>query len=167
MHEHGQAPIFNIPYSHSLLSSIILSVIAGGFGYFTIGRTKRVFWIIFSLTLSHWVLDWVVHRPDLPLYPGGVGYGLGLWDYPVFSYSLEMSLVLAGTLFWVSKTRAQSGLYKVLPWVLFCLMAVFQYTFIFTPPENPTPIMLGGLAGVTYIGLAGLIAWAESGRSWI
>ena len=167
LHQPGELPLFNIPYSHSLVSALILSAVAGGAGYIMIGRAKRIFWILFSLTLSHWVLDWLVHLPDLPLYPGGNGYGLALWRFPIISYGLEMGFVLIGTLFWLRKSRAVSFLYNILPWILFVIFAGLQYTFIFDPPENPTPVMLAGLAMVTYIGLAGLIAWAESGRRWV
>ena len=167
VHKAGEVPLLHIPYSHSLLSAVILSVIAGGVSYFTIGRTKRIFLVFFSLTFSHWILDWIVHRPDLPLYPGGAEYGLGLWNYPVLSFCLEMGLVALGTLWWLSRSRAKSRLYTVLPWVLFGLMLMFQYTFIFAPPPAPTPMMVVTMAMVTYAGLAGLIAWAESGRSWI
>jgi len=38
--------------------------------------------IVALLVVSHWVLDWLVHRPDLPLYPGGPKVGLGLWNHP-------------------------------------------------------------------------------------
>jgi len=167
IHAAGEVPLFNVPYSHSLISSLILSGMAGGIGCLFIGRKKRIFWIIFSLTFSHWILDWVVHRPDLPLYPGGVGYGLGLWNFPVLAFCLEMGLVYLGTFWWLSKSRAKSRLYTILPWGLVGIMTMFQYVFIFAPPAAPTPIMTATLGMVTYVGLAGLIAWAESGRSWI
>lgn len=162
----GAVPEFHIPYSHSLLSALILSAIAGAAGYIAIGRTRRVFWIIFSLTLSHWVLDWLVHIPDLPLYPGGRDYGLGLWQFPRFAYGLEMGLVLAGTLFWTRKSRAKSPIYTALPWVLFGIMAAFQYVFIFMPPVDPAPLQTAIMGLVTYAVLAGLIAWTEAGRPW-
>lgn len=166
LHAAGKVPLLYIPYSHSLLSALILSAIAGGFGYFAIERARRVFWVLFSLTFSHWILDWVVHLPDLPLYPGGANYGLGLWNFPILSYGLEMGLVLFGTIWWLSKSRARSVLYTVLPWCLFGIMALFQYTFIFAPPAAPSPVMTAVMAMITYIGLAGLIAWTESGRDW-
>src|SRR5580698_91680 len=67
------------PWSHSLL---MLCVWASAFGgiYHAITRYRAGAIAIWIGVVSHWVLDWVTHRPDMPLYPGGARYGLGLWN---------------------------------------------------------------------------------------
>ena len=45
---------------------------------------------------SHWVLDWLVHRPDLPLYDNSFKVGLGLWNYPALAFVLEIAVLFSG-----------------------------------------------------------------------
>src|SRR5215471_18702837 len=61
------------PYSHSLALLAVWGVV------FTL-VFGRNFAILAGLVVSHWVLDWITHRPDMPLYPGSAKYGLGLWN---------------------------------------------------------------------------------------
>jgi hypothetical protein len=61
---------------------------------------QRGGWVIGGVVFSHWILDLVVHRPDLPILPGNLGnlplLGFGLWNYPVASAIVELALVLGG-----------------------------------------------------------------------
>jgi len=105
--EGGQLPeathplAFNIPYSHSLLGALIISVCVALIYLLvrpTAGRKGAV--IMGGLAFSHWPLDWLVHRPDLPLIPhGDTLLGLGLWNYAWPTYALEVAL-LAGMMMW-------------------------------------------------------------------
>jgi membrane-bound metal-dependent hydrolase YbcI (DUF457 family) len=68
------------PISHSLLMALVWSALVGGV-YYGLRRDRRAAWVVAALVLSHWVLDFIVHRPDLPLWPGGQARaGLGLWN---------------------------------------------------------------------------------------
>ena len=60
----------------------MLCVWATAFGaiYYAITRYRPGAIAIWIGVVSHWVLDWVTHRPDMPIYPGGPRYGLGLWN---------------------------------------------------------------------------------------
>ena len=58
------------PWTHSLLTAAVWGVLAGG-AYAAIRADRRGGVIVGLLVVSHWVLDWIVHLPDLPLYPGG------------------------------------------------------------------------------------------------
>lgn len=86
----------DLPYSHSLVGSLLLSVIV----YWILVIAKRKSWaLITSLcVLSHWVIDWIVHTSDLSIFPGYDNVGLGLWNYPYLSFALEITLVLVGWL---------------------------------------------------------------------
>ena len=69
------------PYSHSLLALVVWGLLLA-WGYRLLaGNGRRAFLIIFSLVVSHWVLDYLTHRPDMPLYPGSAKFGLGLWHW--------------------------------------------------------------------------------------
>src|SRR5215208_4533406 len=67
------------PYSHSLVLLLVwgaaMALVCSPFA-----RGRHVFAVISALVVSHWVLDFITHRPDMPLYPGGAKLGLGLWN---------------------------------------------------------------------------------------
>lgn len=89
-------------YTHSLVGALLLSALAG----LLAGRFwgKRGGYVIAGVVFSHWILDLLVHRPDLPILPGNLGnlplLGFGLWQYPVVSAILELALILGGTWFY-------------------------------------------------------------------
>ena len=93
-------PIIHADYTHSLLGALILSAGFGGFGAWRWDR--RVGLVLGGVAFSHWVLNLVVHRADLPLLPGNAGglplLGYGLWRFPVASILLEAALLLRGVL---------------------------------------------------------------------
>jgi len=113
----GDEPLSNIPYSHSLVTALIWSAI-GGF-LFKIFRPKagaKGFWVIFALVFSHWVFDLIVHRPDLPLWPGSkVELGFGIWNWPIVAFVLEIGLLFAAFLYWMRVTTEehQSSILKL------------------------------------------------------
>lgn len=86
----------DLPYSHSLAGALLLSVIV----YWILVIAKRKSWALIAAlcVLSHWVIDWIVHTPDLSILFGYGKVGLGLWNYPYLSFGLEIILVLAGWL---------------------------------------------------------------------
>lgn len=89
-------------YTHSLVGALLISAIAGLFAAWRWG--KRGGTIIAGVVFSHWILDLIVHRPDLPILPGNAGnlplLGFGLWQYPAVSAILELALVIGGTWFY-------------------------------------------------------------------
>ena len=70
---------YDYPFSHSLTMALRWAV-AVGLIYYLARRYVRGTWVVTVLVVSHWVLDFVSHRPDLPLWPGGPKVGLGLWN---------------------------------------------------------------------------------------
>ena len=84
--------------THSLVGALLLAALAGLLAQWRWGR--RVGAVIAAVAFSHWLLDLVVHRPDLPLLPGNAGgfplLGLGLWRWPAVSAAVELLLVLGG-----------------------------------------------------------------------
>ena len=97
----AQAPFMPLlfehyPYSHSLLALSVWAVLLGG-AYGAATRDRRGALVIAALVLSHWLLDVLVHRPDLPLVPGGdARFGLFLWSSPVVAIAVELALFAIG-----------------------------------------------------------------------
>lgn len=85
-------------YTHSLVGALLIAAAAGLLANLRWGRRGGL--LIAGVVFSHWVLDLLVHRPDLPILPGNAAslplLGLGLWDYPVISGAIELVLVLGG-----------------------------------------------------------------------
>jgi hypothetical protein len=75
---------------------------------------RRVGAVLGAVVFSHWVLDLIVHRADLPVLPGDVGnlplLGFGLWQVPAAAIAVELDLVLAGAyLYWRAAERVTSA----------------------------------------------------------
>ena len=170
-------PIFNIPWSHSLFSSLLLSGLAGlGFKLWKKLSGWRAFWVVSGLVFSHWILDFIVHRPDLPLFPGADEvYGLGVWNFPWLAYFLEVGLLFFGFVYWVSHTKPLQLQYRIAPWVLFVLMGGIQFMIVtmpglqvqngtFDPTSQPQGVFLSVSGLMTFFALAGTIGWIEAGR---
>lgn len=97
------------PISHSLLMGMVWGVVVGGV-YFVLRRYARGSLVVAALVLSHWVLDFIVHRPDLPFRPGGEGRaGLGLWNSWPASIAVELVLFSAGLWLYLDTTRPEDN----------------------------------------------------------
>jgi hypothetical protein len=103
---YGKA-IIHADYTHSLLGALILAALFG----LVAGRPwgRRTGMVLGAVVFSHWLLDLVVHRGDLPILPGNLGHlprlGLGLWKLPAVSIGVELALVVAGAwLYWRAAT---------------------------------------------------------------
>ncbi len=94
-------------YTHSLVGALLISAIAGLFAGWRWG--KQGGYVIAGVVFSHWILDLIVHRPDLPILPGNVGnlplLGFGLWEYPIVSAMVELVLVIGGIWFYYRAAR--------------------------------------------------------------
>ena len=96
--------LYDYPFTHSLLGSAIWAV---GFAI-VIGFAQRnlvaASWAGI-VVISHWVLDWLTHRPDLTISGSGQTYGLGLWNYPLAAISIELGIF--GAAFWLYSRRTK------------------------------------------------------------
>jgi len=143
------------PYSHSLLAACFWGLVIGGI-YFFRSRAKTAAWVVGACVVSHWVLDLIVHRPDLPLAPGlETRIGLGLWNSYPATIVVEVGLLLGGFLIYMRTTRARDlvgsiGLYA---FILFLLAAWLGAIF------GPPPPSVKALA-VTSLSIWITIAWA-------
>ncbi len=108
------AAIIHADYTHALLGALLLSALFGAVAGARWGRRTGA--VLAAVVFSHWVLDLVVHRADMPILPGNAGtlprLGFGLWRYPVASMAVELALVLLGAfLYWreARETAHSSG----------------------------------------------------------
>jgi len=108
---------YDYPISHSLVAAACWSLLVGGMHYF--GRRRFIDAAVIGLAvLSHWVLDFLVHRPDLPLWPGGPKVGLGLWNNWIAEIIVEVAIFAAGIWMYSSVTRARDRVGRYAFWAL-------------------------------------------------
>ncbi len=143
------------PYSHSLLALGVWGLTVG-VAYRGIAGGRRTVWVLGALVVSHWVLDWITHRPDMPLYPGSAKYGLGLWNSVPATIGIETAMYAAGLWIYAHATRARDGIghWGFLALAAF-LMLAYVVNIVSPPPPSPTAIAIAGLAAAVVLG-----AWA-------
>ena len=90
--------IINARYTHSLVGALLISATTGWLA--SLRWKKEGGKVIGAVVFSHWILDLLVHRPDMPILPGNIGdfplLGFGLWDFPRASALIELVLALGG-----------------------------------------------------------------------
>lgn len=149
------------PYSHSLLAQVLWGIGIGTF-YFAIGRAPRSAVVLALCVPSHWLLDFIVHRPDMPLVPGGGRYGLGLWNSLPATLAIEFALFAAGIALYLTGTRAKdrTGTYAL--WSLLLLLLLAYVGSVFGPPP-PTERAIAISALALWLTVA-WAAWADRHR---
>jgi membrane-bound metal-dependent hydrolase YbcI (DUF457 family) len=149
------------PWTHSAAAVALWAALLGGL-YFARRRSRAGAWTVAALVASHWLLDWLTHRPDLPLWPGGPKVGLGLWASVPGTVLVEGALFVAGAALYGTATRwkdgvGRFGLYAFLG--LLILIAVAG--LVGPPPPSPEAIGVAGLALWLFVPLA---AWIDRHR---
>ena len=134
------------PYTHSLLACLGWGLLAGLF-YFAARRDRRGASVVGLAVVSHWVLDWISHRPDLPLLPGGPKVGLGLWNSVAATVLLEGAIFGLGLALYSRSTRARD---RVGGWSLWALVVFLAAGYIGNllgpPPPSEKALAWVGLA---------------------
>ena len=156
----GNNPLTNItfisyPYSHSLLFASIWSLVFG-LAYAAIKRDGRTAVLLGLLVFSHWILDYLVHIPDLQLTPWTESrVGLGLWNSIPASLAAEAVLYVGGLALYLGATRAKNWVGHVSLWSLVLLLAGFYASTFFSPPPSSAQAM-----GWMGLGLWLIVLWA-------
>ena len=150
------------PYSHSLALLVVWGVVLAALSY-PFARGRHVSAVLVALVVSHWVLDVVSHRPDMPLYPGGPKFGLGLWNSIPATVAIEVPMFIAGLWIYTTVTHPRD---RIGTWAFASLIVTVLIIYaanIFSPP----PPSVKALTIVAMIG--GVIFtvwswWADSHR---
>jgi len=150
------------PLSHSLLTLIGWGVVLAVLYRWRSGDARAAT-VVALLVVSHWVLDFVTHVPDMPLYPGGPTVGLGLWNSVAGTVIIEGSMFVAGAWIYVTTTRARDAVGRYALWALLAFLVVSYVASLFTgPPPTLQAIEFGGIVfGWLFVGWA---AWADRHR---
>lgn len=156
--------LYHMPWSHSLPGALALSAAFGGL-YWLFARRDRVAgaMLVAAAAFSHWLLDLIVHVPDLLLWPGGPMVGFGLWNNLPLALGLEVALVIAGLAVYLTATKAQGIIGRISPFVLVgVLLALEAVHLLGEPPASGEELAIISLAA--FLVLAGLAAVADVTR---
>lgn len=151
------------PYSHSLVAVFAWACLFG-FIYFFGSRNKKGAILLSVLVISHWLLDLITHRPDLPLSFSETKFlGLGLWNNKIMAMIVEVAIFLLGSFIYLRSTRALNRSGKILLWsFLIFLTGVYAMNVFGPPPPDEKTIGYAGLLQWLFIGWG---YWIDKNRT--
>jgi hypothetical protein len=150
------------PVSHGLLALIGWGVLFAVLYRLRTGYARGAV-VVGLLVVSHWVLDFVTHRPDMPLWPGGAKVGLELWASVPGTIVVEGLLFAGGVALYAGATRARDALGRWGLWGLVALLVLLYAASLAptAPPSSAAFALVGVLLTVVLLGLA---AWVDRHR---
>lgn len=146
----------NYPWSHSLTMELAWGLAFGAL-YFLVTRYSRGALMVALLVPSHWLLDLIVHRADLPLYPGGAArFGLGLWNNPIATVIVEGIVFVIGVEMYAHTTKARDRAGRWGFWGLVTFLVLLYVVSAVSPPPG----------SVRALAWAALIGWPLTLWPW-
>ena len=151
------------PWTHSLVAASVWALLLALI-YLTLHRDTRGALLLGILVVSHWILDFIVHRPDLPIVPpDGTRVGLGLWNHVVATVLVESIIFAAAVWIYLSVTRAKRRRGTVAIWSLIAFLVIIYIANIAGPPPPGDKAVAWASLSLWLLPLWG--AWAERNRS--
>jgi hypothetical protein len=158
--ESNALDLYFMPYTHSLPGAVFWSALAGIL-WFLFRRSRPEAAVIAAAVFSHWLLDLLVHRPDLALFSDDVKVGLGLWNHKWLAFGAEAAVLIGGLLVYLRSSAARvrvnrSGAIVV----VLCFIALQASRVATTPvPGSDREIAIASLAA--YLAFALVTAFLD------
>jgi membrane-bound metal-dependent hydrolase YbcI (DUF457 family) len=154
-----------MPYTHSLVGSLFWAVMAYALFRWVVVKKKRVALIVALAVFSHWLLDLLVHTPDLPIWSDtSLKLGLGLWNNAIATYILEAAFLLVALWLYLRSTTATSkgGKYGMIVFVVILLLV--NIVNVFGPLQGDSKVVLAASALGAYFLFAAVAFWLDRKR---
>ena len=150
--------LYYMPYTHGLIGALILSAILGCVAaLFFRAQPVRVFAVIAAAVFSHWLLDFVVHVPDLPLWGDTMKVGLSLWRWAWISVPLEITILLAGAALYARYVPARPG-GNIWLWLFVGAMSAVEICNVWAPPpENARVVAITAILAYAVLALLAVL----------
>jgi len=143
---------YDYPFSHSLLMSIVWAVLFGGI-YYYVKKNLRNSIVVGCAVFSHWLLDFISHKPDLAIAPGiHFVLGLGLWNSIIGTIFIEGFFFIGAVYIYIRTTKSIDRIGNYAFWGLIALLLIsYIANIISPPPPNMTAVAYAGLAQWLFI----------------
>ena len=153
--------LYYMPYTHGLPGALVLSLVLGvDVALFAPGKRSATLLLVTAASFSHWLLDLLVHVPDLPLYGDSAKVGFGLWRHVILSLPLEWIFLGAGAWLYARATTFRSSKGRRVYWAFVLVLAALEAYANFGPaPAAPVPMAITSLT--FYALLAFAAGWVE------
>ncbi len=153
----------HMPWTHSLPAAVIWSVA----GLLLAKVLLRLNWgtalVVGLVVFSHWATDWLVHRPDLEIWPGGEKVGLALWNFPGAEKTLEMALIALAGSAWLWK-RGKYGRTAWPAMLFLAFLGALQMVGEFSEPAG-SAFAFARLGLVVYLAVTAVAFLADLGKN--
>jgi hypothetical protein len=155
-----------MPYTHSLLGSVLWAVAAYSLFRWVVVKNHAVALVVGLAVFSHWILDLVVHTPDLPLWSDmSLKLGLGLWNNAIATYVLEAALLLGALWVYLKSTTAATATGRYGMAVFVVVLLLVNVPNIFGPLGDGSKVALALSALAAYFVFAGIAFWLDRQRN--
>ena len=130
--------LYYMPYTHSLIGALFWSAVA--FAIYKIGwrniASNTAALLVGFAVFSHWLLDLIVHRPDLAIYDDTLKVGFGLWNYRGIEFVLEIGILLIGAVLYSKRNGAIARKIGIIIFVAALVLIQTSNTFVRRPPSS-------------------------------
>ena len=156
-----------MPFTHSFVASVAWSVLAYAVFRWVVVKRRSVALVVALAVMSHWLLDLVVHTPDLPLWSdASPKLGFGLWNNAIATWMLEAILLLGALWVYLRATTATTTVGKYGMPAFVVLLLLVNIVNVFGPLQGDSKVALSITALVSYLLFAVIAFWLDTKRSW-
>ncbi|HEX8232522.1 MAG TPA: hypothetical protein VF559_04135 [Caulobacteraceae bacterium] len=159
----SQLDLISMPWSHSLPAALLWAALALAACRYLVRLPWGASAMVGAVVLSHWFLDLLVHRPDLPLWPDGPEVGLKLWNLPLTEIALEMGLLALAAVAWTACLKS-AGSRAVTAFAFTGMLALLQMLAGLPIKSDPGPLAIGVTAVVLYLAVTGVSLFFDRPR---
>ncbi len=143
--------LYYMPYTHSLIGAFFWSAVAFAIyriGWRNIASNSAALLVGFAV-FSHWLLDLIVHRPDLPIYDDTLKVGFGLWDYRGIEFALEIGILLVGAVVYLKRNGAIARKIGIIIFTAVLVLIQTSNTFLRRLPSSDRAFAITALVFYT------------------
>jgi hypothetical protein len=158
--------LYYMPYTHSLIGALVWSGLAAiVFKVASGARASRAAALIVGFAVfSHWILDLIVHRPDLAIYDDTLKVGFGLWNYRGLEFGVEIAILIGGILLYLKRNNSVARKAGIVAFGVVLILIQAGNTFVYRPPSTDRAFAITAL--IFYALFAGIAFLLEKKRKF-
>ena len=155
-----------MPYTHSLAAFLLWSGLTYAVFRWVIVKNRMVALVVALAVMSHWLLDVIVHTPDMPIWSDdSLKLGLGLWNNAIATYCLEAALLLGALWLYLRSTTATTRTGKYGMGIFVLVLLLVNIVNIFGPLQGDSKPALAVSAVTSYLLFAAVAFWLDPKRA--